>query len=97
MKTVPQTLLTLTLSAATALFAGCATDSRAHAGHTYPPAHTARNPCASKSWVTANPCSEKAAKPRAGEVRHDGDPFDPWGGTQPSDKNQSTETTDSWW
>lgn len=101
MKLAPRLILAMTLSAATAIFAGCGTNGRSHtelAGHS---ARTAPNPCAGKTTTSTNPCGEKAANPcnpcgqKAGL---DDGTFDPWGDQdQSSNKEQPTDTADSWW
>lgn len=90
-------ILTLTLSAATALFAGCAADGRSHSHHSTHSARPASNPCADKASAS-NPCGDKAENP-CGDKASTGDgSLDPWGDDeQPAKQDQSTEPAGSWW
>jgi len=94
-------ILTLTLCSAAAIFAGCATNDRSQAEHAGHSARTAPNPCAGKTTTSTNPCGEKAANPGnpcAEKAGRADETFDPWGDRdQPSNKEQSTDTADSWW
>jgi hypothetical protein len=101
MTLAPRIILALSLCAATAIFAGCATHDRSQAEHAAHSTRTAPNPCAGKTATSTSPCGEKAANPcNPGEEkagRADGT-FDPWSEEdQPSNKEQSTDTADSWW
>jgi len=98
MRRAPRTIQAITLCAATAFFVGCATNGRSH---TEDPAHSARaapNPCADKTTTSSNPRGDKAANPCGGKASRDDGTFDPWGDQdQPSNKQQPTDTADSWW
>lgn len=101
MTLAPRIILAITLCTATAIFAGCATDDRSHAEHAGHSARTAPNPCAAKTTTSSNPCGEKAAnpcKPSGKQVGREDETFDPWGvQDQPSHKEPTTDTGDSWW
>jgi len=101
MKLARRIILTLTLGSATAIFAGCATDGRSHTEHAGHSGRTAPNPCAGKTTTSTNPSGDKAANscnPCGKTAIRDDGTFDPWGErNQPSNKEPSADTADSWW
>jgi len=93
-------ILLLIIGSVPALFVGCTTSNRAHAGFSNAPTPAVQNPGAATASASVNPCCEKAANPCnpcASKLSRDGEAFDPWGPDQQADQRRAAESSDAWW